>query len=131
VIKQRLSEIKDCLSNNIPLSAILLAGSTLEGLLLDLAGRNAQAFNCSKAAPKANGKVRPFHEWTLNDLINVAHETGKLGLDVKKFSHSLRDFRNYIHPFQQMHSGFSPDIHTAKISWQVLKAALADISGTR
>ncbi len=50
---------------------------------------------------------------------------------VKKFSHSLRDFRNYIHPYEQVSSRFNPDEHTARISWQVLKAALFQLSGQK
>ena len=57
------------------------------------------------------------------------HESLDLvGEDVKKFSHALRDFRNYIHPFQQMASQFNPDQHTAKICWQVLQAAITQLS---
>lgn len=52
-------------------------------------------------------------------------------MDVKKFGHSLKDFRNYIHPRQQAAQGFKPDEHTAKISWQVLQAAIADLCGKR
>jgi hypothetical protein len=50
---------------------------------------------------------------------------------VKKFSHGLREFRNYIHPYEQMVSGFAPDEHTAKVCFQVLKAALASLAGER
>ena len=64
----------------------------------------------------------------LSNFIDVAYELGLLAEDVKKFSHTLRDFRNYIHPYQQMSSRFNPDKHTAKISWQVLKAALFQLS---
>ena len=82
-------------------------------------------FNQSKAAPKdPQGKVKQFHEWSLSQFIDSAYEVGLLKEDVKKFSHSLRHFRNYIHPYPQSLSNFAPDIHTAKISWQVLKAAL-------
>lgn len=47
--------------------------------------------------------------------------------DVKKFSHTLRDFRNYIHPYQQMSIGFQPNEHTARICFQVLKTVLYQI----
>jgi hypothetical protein len=67
----------------------------------------------------------------LESLINVAHEVGLLSLDVKKHSHSLKDFRNYIHPRQQAVQKFNPDMHTAKISWQVLQAAIANLGGLR
>ena len=68
--------------------------------------------------------MRKFHEWSLADFINVAKEVGLLKDDVQKFSHALRDFRNYIHPFEQVTSGFTPTMHTAKICLQVLKVAI-------
>jgi hypothetical protein len=61
----------------------------------------------------------------------VACEIDILKPDVQKFSHGLRDFRNYIHPYEQMRSGFTPDEHTAKLCFQVLKAALASVAGER
>ena len=73
------------------------------------------------------GKIRNLNEWKLNNFIDVSCEVGFLKEDVKKFSHALRDFRNYIHPYQQMSMGFQPDEHTAKICFQVLKAALYQI----
>ena len=72
--------------------------------------------------------MKQFHDWTLNDFINVARDLNLVGEDVKKFSHALRDFRNYIHPYQQMSSNFDPDEHTAKICWQVLEAAITQLS---
>lgn len=114
------------------LATVFLCGSTLEGLLLDAATKKPQQFNSAKSAPKdKDDKVRALHDWTLDSLINVAHEVSLLSLDVKKYSHALKDFRNYIHPRQQASQGFKPDQHTAKISWQVLQAAIADLSGQR
>jgi hypothetical protein len=111
------------------LAVIFLCGSTLEGILLGTASVRANDFNQSSLSPKDKlGKVKQFEEWTLNDFINVARDLGLVGEDVKKFSHALRDFRNYIHPFQQMASKFNPDQHTAKICWQVLQAAIAQLS---
>ena len=103
----------------------------LEAVLLGAAQREPQKFNQSPASPKQNGKVKQFHEWTLSEFINVAYDIGLLKPDVQKFSHGLRDFRNYIHPYQQMASAFKPDEHTAKVCFQVLKAALADMAGDR
>ncbi len=132
VLEQRINEIHKCLKADAALSVIFLSGSTLEGLLLDAATKNSQQFNQANAAYKdKSGNVKQFHEWTLDSLINAAHEVGLLSLDIKKYSHSLRDFRNYIHPRQQAAQNFKPDSHTAKISWQVLQAAIADLGGQR
>lgn len=132
VIKQRLKEIEISLNNGASLSVIFLCGSTLEGLLLNIATQNIQSFNRSKAAPKhGDGKVKALHDWTLDSLINVSYDVGIIKLDIKKFSHTLKDFRNYIHPRQQALQNFNPDKHTAEISWKVLQATIANLIGDR
>lgn len=131
VIEQRLEEIDRCVRSDAPLAALFLIGSTLEALLLNAAKADVVRFNQAQAAPKdSNGKVKRLPSWTLNELIDVGCEVGAIGLDVKKFSHALRDFRNFIHPFEQARSRFKPDSQTAKISRQVLRAAVADLAGT-
>lgn len=132
VITQRLNEIKKSLHSESALAVIFLCGSTLEGLLLHIAAQNPQKFNSSKSAPKdKDGKVKQLHDWTLDNLINVAHEENFIKLDIKKFAHTLKDFRNYIHPRQQASQNFNPDKHTAEISWKVLQATIANLTGNR
>ena len=128
IIKARLTEVESCISHDAPLSAVIMIGSIMEGILLGLASSHPKEFNQAASAPKdQEGKNRKFHEWTLNNYIDVASEMGILKPDVKKFSHAVRDFRNYIHPYQQMATQFSPDKHTALICLQVLKAAIYQI----
>lgn len=132
VIRRRLEEARIALGAGAHLSVIFLCGSVLEGVLLGAAQSNPAKFNQAIASPKsADGVVRKFHDWTLAQFIDVACEVGVLKPDVKKFSHGLRDYRNYIHPYEEMASGFTPDEHTAKVCFQVLKAALASVAGER
>lgn len=132
ILEARFAEAKSCLQAKAPLATIFHCGSILEGMLLGAACANPQQFNQAPSSPKDSlGKVKPFQEWTLAQFIDVACDLGYLKLDVRKFSHGLRDFRNYIHPFQQMSSRFNPDRHTAEICLQVLKAAIASLSGSR
>lgn len=131
VLQQRIDEAQSALAHDMPLSAVFLCGSTLEGLLLDRAKKSPKKFNQAQSAPQSDGKPRQFRDWSLSELINVACEVGEIEIDVKKFSHALRDFRNYIHPNEQARSGFDPSPHTARISWQVLRAAIAYLSGDR
>ena len=131
ILESRLAEAQYCLAS-APLATIFLCGSILEGILLGIASQKPTEFNQAAHSPKdKDNKVKPFHDWSLAQFIDVAHGLGALKLDVKKFSHELRDFRNYIHPYQQLASQFSPDKHTAEICMQVLKAAIADLSGGR
>lgn len=132
ILEMRLGEASRCLQADAPLAVIFHCGSVLEGLLLGVASAHPQEFNQAPSSPKdKDGKVRQLHDWTLAQFIDVACELGYLKLDVKKFSHGLRDFRNYIHPYAQMSARFNPDRHTAEICLQVLKAAVASLSGRR
>ncbi|MCV6545670.1 MAG: hypothetical protein OIF56_00030 [Cohaesibacter sp.] len=132
IVEHRLAEARKALGAEAYLSVIFLCGSILEAVLLGAAQKAPDRFNRAKACPKSSdGKPKQFHAWSLAQLIDVACETDLLKPDVKKFSHGLRDFRNYIHPYEQMVSGFSPDEHTAKLCFQVLKAALASVAGAR
>ncbi len=133
IIKSRLNEVEACIRSNAPLAAIFLIGSMLEGILLGIASDYPKIFNRANSAPKIRdtGKVRTFSEWSLNNFIDVAHEIGMLKQDVKKFSHVVRDFRNYIHPYQQMTEQFAPDKQTAMICFQVLKAVIFQLGEYR
>lgn len=132
IIESRLAEARKALGAGAHLSVIFLCGSVLEAVLLGAAQKEPARFNRAAASPKANdGKVKHFPDWSLTQFIDVACEIDLLKPDVKKFSHGLRDFRNYIHPYEQMVSRFTPDEHTAKLCFQVLKAALASVAGER
>ena len=132
IIESRLVEARKAMGAGAYLSVIFLCGSVLEAVLLGAAQKEPARFNKASASAKdGNGGVKRFQDWSLAQLIDVACEIDLLKPDVKKFSHGLRDFRNYIHPYQQMSSGFTPDEHTAKLCFQVLKAALASVAGER
>ncbi|WP_182418269.1 hypothetical protein [Bartonella sp. HY038] len=132
IIESRLTEAKNALAAGAYLSVIFLCGSVLEAVLLGAAQREPVSFNQTSSSPNnAQGDVKRFNEWSLAQLIDVSSQLGLLKPDVKKFSHGLRDFRNYIHPYEQMKSGFIPDEHTAKLCFQALKAALASVARER
>ena len=132
IIERRLEEARKALEAGAYLSDVVLCGSILEGVLLGKAQMEPALFNRSPVSPKTGeDKAKRFPEWTLAQFIDVASNVRILKPVVQKFSHGLRDFRNYIHPYEQMSSGFTPDEHTAKVCFQVLKAALASVAGER
>lgn len=128
ILQQRWAEIQKCIDSNATVSAIIMMGSMLEGFLMGTMQKNPRLANQAFNAPQRDGKVKHFADWTLNDMIEVAHEIGWIQLDVKKFSHALRDFRNIIHPYQQLALRTCPDLDTCKISWLVVQAACNDIA---
>jgi hypothetical protein len=128
IIKQRVKEVESCINSEASLASIFMIGSIMEGLLLSMASKYPRQYNQAQSTPKGkNEKPRQFADWTLSNYIDVSAEIGLLKHDVKKFSHVVRDYRNFIHPYEQMCSGFSPDKNTALICFQVLKAAISQI----
>jgi hypothetical protein len=128
VIAERLTEIESCLKAKAPLAVIFLCGSTLEGLLAEIAGAQPQAFITSSSAPKKrDGSSKALNDWTLFELIEVARDLNLIGEDVVKHAHAVRDFRNYIHPRQQVRENFSPRMVTAEIADKVVRAAIVDL----
>jgi hypothetical protein len=131
IVESRLDEAQKALRVGAHLSVIVLCGSILEAVLLGKARQEPGLFNSAIGSPRSDGKVNRFRDWTLANFIDVASDIGVLKADVQKFSHGLRDFRNYIHPYQQISSDFTPDEHTAKVCFQVMRAALASVAGER
>jgi hypothetical protein len=130
ILSNRWNEVQKCLDAGACLAATILMGTMLEGMILAVLQRFPKEANISKAAPLdfKTGKVKYFAEWSFSDMINVAHDVGWVGLDVKKFSHALREFRNLIHPYEQMLSKTFPDKDTCDISWLVVQAAANDLA---
>ena len=125
----RWREAQLCVDNKAYLSATIAMGSLLEGLLLGVLMHRPEVANRSKSAPKnSTGKVKEFPDWTLSQMIDVAHSVDWIDLDVKRFSHSLREFRNLIHPYQQLALRTNPDADTCGISWLVVQAAANDLA---
>jgi len=114
VVESRLEEARRALKVDAPLSIVFLCGSVLEAVLIGTTQKEPKKFNHCNASPRDDkGNVMLFHRWSLAQFIDVASAIGLLKTDVKKFSHGLRGFRNYIHPYEQMMSGFSPNGHSA------------------
>lgn len=128
VLTNRVKELQILIEGKAYLSSIISMGSLLEGVLLAIATKNPMIYNKSKSSPKdKDGAVKKLFNWSLNDLIDVTYELDIFKEDVFKFASILRYFRNYIHPFQQMSSGFTPTEETVCICYQVLKAAITQI----
>lgn len=128
VIEDRMVEVEKCIQNNIPLAACFLCGSTLEGILIEVAKNNGSDFANSKAAPKNSEGVLEFDKWSLNPLIETAYENGIIQKDVRDGLKHLRNYRNYIHPKQQEKEGFRPTKYTAEMNLKCLKISIKQIS---
>jgi hypothetical protein len=125
-LAERMSEAHACIESKAYLAAVILSGSVLEGLCLGYGSRTPERVN--RAYAGQYGKAAPqFHAWKLREWIDVLGRLGDLSPNVEKFGHALRDFRNFVHPAEQLAHRFTPDLHTARIGFHVVVAAVEDL----
>jgi hypothetical protein len=135
LLRERWLEAGRCLEAQAYLAATIMLGSLLEGALLAVAKEYRADAARSRHAPKRIDRNRPerpappppVEQWRLESLINVGHDCGWIDRNVKDFSHSVRRFRNLIHPQAQQDEPERPDWDTCDISRRVVAAALNDL----
>ncbi len=103
ILEMRWEEAQKCVEAEACLSAVIMMGSILEGILLYKVESNQKSAYTADCAPKdrKTGDAKKIQEWGLSSLIEVASELGWIQGDVKRFSHALRESRNIVHPYMQ------------------------------
>lgn len=116
-LRKRLDEAYTCWRSGAPTAAIIMLGSILEGVLYDVA-----------VARHVEGEPRPVDN--LQRLIEQGREMHWIGRDVAEYADVLRNHRNLVHPKKQWMQSYEPSDDLARIAWNVVVAALNDLSGT-
>jgi hypothetical protein len=126
VLVARMKEASNCINCKAYLASVILCGSVLEGLCLGFGSYNPQIVNRGYSN-LYNKKAKQLHEWKLKEWIEVLGHINVLSPNITKFGHALRDFRNYVHPREEIAYSFKPDHHTARIGFQVVLASVEDL----
>jgi hypothetical protein len=113
-LQRRLDEARICSAHGAHLSAVIMMGSLLEGVLEEVFRQR------TSTRPQDN----------LQQLIAIAHEHGWIDADVQRFSQELRHYRNLVHTDAERRMGHSPDGDTSRVCWAVVVAALNDLAAS-
>jgi hypothetical protein len=105
-------------------SVIILAGGAIEAMLTDLLLQHQTKACSATKAPKKPDITR----WDLIDLINVSVELALVSAGIERLSHSVRDYRNLVHPGNEIRSGLMFEAEEAKIAIEVLHILHRDLS---
>lgn len=116
ILKRDYQEIQRAYVANCWKSVIILAGGAIEALLLDALSADAGK---ATAAPSAPNK-KDLNKWDLADLIKVAVEIGVVPNGVDKLSHSIREYRNLVHPGNELRQKLAFGHEEARIAVEVL-----------
>lgn len=63
----------------------------------------------------------------LKELVDIAHHKGWVQVDAKDFLKTVRDYRNFVHPRQQLERELTPDRDTVMMCWGPVHAVLNDL----
>ncbi|WP_424356695.1 hypothetical protein [Methanocella sp. MCL-LM] len=123
ILSERWDEAIRCANIEAYMAASVMLGSILEGVLYAMANNNQTTAQLSKGAPKD----RDIGKWNLNDLINVATAEGWIKRDRRAFAEVVRDYRNLIHPKEQVKKEIALNRNDFMVSLHSIKAAIEDV----
>lgn len=110
------------------LGTLVICGSIVEGLLTwALSLHNDRAIRSKRACKNRSGEVLPLEDWNLTNLIEVCIEIDLIGKTAKDASWALKDFRNFIHPYNLLRQSARPDMplaHSALAAVQEINRSL-------
>lgn len=124
VIERDYSEIQRAYIAKCWKSVIILCGGAIETILADILLQNpSQAVAASKAPNRPD-----ITRWDLADLINVAVELKLVSPGIEKLSHSVREYRNLVHPGNEIRNNLAFGMEEARIALEVLHILHRDLS---
>ena len=124
IIERDYDEIQRAYISKCWKSVIILCGRTIEAILMDLLISHDTEAKQAKSAPNKPDISR----WDLSELINVAVELKLVTEGVEKLSHSIREYRNLVHPGNEIRNRLRFDAEEARISLEVLNILHRDLS---
>lgn len=124
VLERDYSEIQRAYIAKCWKSVIILSGGEIEAMLVDVLLQNP---GIAKTATKAPSKP-DITKWDLADLINVCVELKLVSPGVEKLSHSIREYRNLVHPGNEIRNKLTFDAEEARIALEVLHIMHRDLS---
>jgi hypothetical protein len=114
ILVARLDEVDACRRAGAYLLAVIGTGSFVEGLLYDVLMSRDQS---TQKNPKP----------MLDFLLGRAHKLGWIQHDAYTFSGFVREYRNLVHPREQLRMAFRADHDTVLLCWQPVLAVINDL----
>jgi hypothetical protein len=105
-------------------SVIILSGGAIEAILVDRLLQDVARARSASKAPKGPDITR----WDLADVINVCVELGLVSPGAERLSHSVRQYRNLVHPGNEVRNRLTFDAEEARIALEVLHIIHRDLS---
>jgi len=124
IIERDYEEIQRAFISNCWKSVIILCGGIIEATLTDLLLSNNTIALTAESAPQEKDITR----WDFSKLIDVSVELKLVSDGVQKLSHPLREYRNLVHPSNEICNQLSFNAEEAKIAVEVVHILHRDLT---
>jgi hypothetical protein len=124
IVERDFLEIQKAFVSGCWKSVIILTGGVIEAILLDQLHQNASSAIKSVKAPKG----KEISEWGLVHLILVSVDIKLVPPGLDKLSHSIREYRDLVHPTVEVRSALKVNPEEARIAIEVLNMLHRDLS---
>ncbi len=114
-------------------SVLVSCGSIAEAILMDrLTARRDSAIKSlerilAQAGKKITTKDKHIDRWSLDRLLDVAHEENIVSKNLYHWGHGIRGFRNLVHPGVEQRRTVEVSQSNAEIAWSVVKRLLKEL----
>jgi hypothetical protein len=127
-LARRITETRVAQSGGAHTLALIGIGSIVEGLLLALLlERDEDVRRNGIPDTERPGKRVPADFAPMKLLIDIAHQRGWIQLDAKNFMHTVRDFRNFVHPRKEWTHQPDFDGDSVRLCWAPVHAIINDL----
>ncbi|WP_410576069.1 hypothetical protein [Amycolatopsis sp. lyj-108] len=133
MLMRRLEETRICESGGAYTMAIIGIGSLVEGLLHALLTERDTDLRTNgfpdltqRSGVQQRGRMKADRV-SLQLLIETAHAKDWIQLDAKKFTDTVRDFRNFVHPRKELSERPRFDQDSVMLCWAPVHALLNDL----
>ncbi|WP_134731655.1 hypothetical protein [Amycolatopsis nivea] len=135
VLMGRVAEARICVEGGAYRMATIGIGTFIEGLLLSVLLERDEDLRKhgfpdvrQRIAPDKRSTKRSSPDWvSMELLIDTAFAKDWVQLDATAFAHTVRDFRNFIHPRKELAESPRFDADTVMLCWGPVQALLNDL----
>lgn len=127
-------ELEICRIRGLNKSTLVICGSIIEALLIDQILRKDNLIQAQEIFNENIGQKRPDridknpHEWFFAEIIDVCKNLDLISDESKKDSWRINEYRNIIHPMNEISQKKNISSELAQISYNILSLIIKDVS---
>lgn len=128
ILLRDVSDAARCYAHGLWKSCVVLCGGAIEGILTSLLeSRQSDEVDNAYTKIRKSQKPKPLKDYTLEDKLDVAKQLGILVKGSASYGHGTRNYRNYVHPAEELKIGYPLGQREARIALDLVLKILDEV----